>query len=106
MVEEAKAPLVVLHDAVVRREGREILHVDDFTLDQGENIALIGPNGAGKSTFIHLITREVFPLWREDPPVVFKGQGTGYARKRSRNASESFPRRCKARSRSICPSLK
>lgn len=74
MVEEAKAPLVVLRDAVVRREGREILHVDDFTLDQGENIALIGPNGAGKSTFIHLITREVFPLWREHPPVVFKGR--------------------------------
>lgn len=74
MVEEAKAPLVVLHDAVVRREGREILHVDDFTLNQGENIALIGPNGAGKSTFIHLITREVFPLWREHPPVVFKGR--------------------------------
>lgn len=66
-------PLITLHDAVVRRDGREILHIDDFSLDQGENLALIGPNGAGKSTFIHLITREVFPLWREQPPVLFKG---------------------------------
>lgn len=66
--------LITLHDAVVRRDGREILHIDDFSLDQGENLALIGPNGAGKSTFIHLITREVFPLWREQPPVLFKGR--------------------------------
>lgn len=97
MVEEAKAPLVVLRDAVVRREGREILHVDDFTLDQGENIALIGPNGAGKSTFIHLITREVFPLWREHPRR-FQGAGTGYARRdqempRSRFLDDAEPDR-------------
>ncbi len=68
------SPLIELHDAVVRREGKEILHIDDFTLNQGENIALIGPNGAGKSTFIHLITREVFPLHRDVPPVLFKGK--------------------------------
>lgn len=68
-----KAPLVTLHDAVVRREGKEILHVDNFVLQQGESIALIGPNGSGKSTFIQLITREVFPLHRDIPPVLFKG---------------------------------
>ncbi len=68
------APLIELHDAVVRREGKEILHIEDFTLNQGENIALIGPNGAGKSTFIHLVTREVFPLYRDIPPVLFKGK--------------------------------
>lgn len=67
-------PLIVLHDAVVRRQGKEILHIDDFTLNQGESIALIGPNGAGKSTFIQLITREVFPLYRDEPPVLFKGK--------------------------------
>lgn len=67
------APLITLHDAVVRREGKEILHVDDFVLPQGESIALIGPNGSGKSTFIQLITREVFPLYRDIPPVLFKG---------------------------------
>ncbi len=72
---QAKAsPLIELHDSVVRREGKEILRIDDFTLNQGENIALIGPNGAGKSTFIHLVTREVFPLHRDVPPVLFKGK--------------------------------
>lgn len=71
---DTQAPLIVLHDAVVRRQGKEILHIDDFTLNQGESIALIGPNGAGKSTFIQLITREVFPLYRDHPPVLFKGK--------------------------------
>ncbi len=72
-METKASPLIELHDAVVRRKGKEILHIDDFTLAQGENIALIGPNGAGKSTFIHLITREAFPLHRDIPPVLFKG---------------------------------
>jgi len=67
------APLLQLHDAVVRRKGKAILDIDEFTLQQGENMAILGPNGAGKSTFIQLITREVFPLYREEPPVVFKG---------------------------------
>ena len=71
---KTKPPLIELHDAVVRRKGKEILNVGDFTLQQGESIALIGPNGAGKSTFIHLITREVFPLHRDEPPVLFKGK--------------------------------
>lgn len=67
------APLVELHDARVRRAGREILRVEDFTLAEGESVALLGPNGSGKSTFIQLITREVHPLYRDRPPVLFRG---------------------------------
>ena len=66
--------LITLHNAIVRRNGKDILSIDDFNLEQGESIALIGPNGAGKSTFINLITREVFPLYRDHPPVLFKGK--------------------------------
>lgn len=69
-----EVPLFRIHDAAVRRDGKIILHVDDFTLREGENIALLGPNGAGKSTFIQLLTREVMPLHRDEPPVVFRGQ--------------------------------
>lgn len=67
-------PLFAIHDAVVQRSGRTILHVEDFALEEGEHVALLGPNGAGKSTFIQLLTREVFPLYREDAPVKFRGQ--------------------------------
>lgn len=67
-------PLFQIHDASVVRAGTTILHVGDFSLAEGEHVALLGPNGAGKSTFIQLLTREVFPLWREEPPVLFRGQ--------------------------------
>lgn len=69
----AAAPLFELHDAEVVRASKTILHVDEFHLGLGENIAIIGPNGAGKSTFVKLITREVMPLYRDEPPVSFMG---------------------------------
>lgn len=37
-------------------------------------IALLGPNGSGKSTFVKLVTREMLPLHRDEPPVFFKGR--------------------------------
>ena len=54
--------------------GKDILAVPSFALAEGESMALLGPNGAGKSTFVKLITREVFPLHRDMPPVVFRGK--------------------------------
>lgn len=62
-----------LHDATVVRAGKPILEIDDFSVALGENLALLGPNGSGKSTFIRLITREILPLYREEPPVLFLG---------------------------------
>ena len=35
---------------------------------------VVGIPNVGKSTFINLITREVFPLYRDHPPVLFKGK--------------------------------
>lgn len=66
--------LLQLKDAQVRRDGKIILRVDDLCISEGESLAIIGPNGAGKSTFVGLVTREIFPLHRDDPPVVFRGQ--------------------------------
>ena len=69
-----KQPLLIqLHDAEVRRSGKTILAIDDFSLAQGQSIALLGPNGSGKSTFVKLITREIVPLYRDQPPVLFHG---------------------------------
>lgn len=65
--------LLEIHDAEVRRNGRAILHVDNFEMDEGESVAIVGPNGSGKSTFVGLLTRDVHPLHRERPPVVFRG---------------------------------
>lgn len=71
---EGTPPLFSLRDAQVVRAGKTILSVDRFDLAEGEHVALLGPNGAGKSTFIQLLTREIFPLYREEPPVRFRGQ--------------------------------
>lgn len=65
--------LLRLYDAVVRRAGRAILSVDELSIGSGESVAILGPNGSGKSTLVRLITREVLPLYRDEPPVLFKG---------------------------------
>ena len=65
--------LLRLHDAQVRRDGNIILDVDDLVIEEGEHVAILGPNGSGKSTLIKLLTREHLPLWKEEPPVVFRG---------------------------------
>lgn len=66
--------LLRLHNAQVRREGRIIFDIPSFVVREGERLAVLGPNGAGKSTLIKLLTREMMPLWREEPPVLFRGE--------------------------------
>lgn len=68
------APLFQLNDVTVRRAGKDILRVPSLVLEEGESLAVLGPNGSGKSTFVNLLTREVLPLFREEPPVLFRGQ--------------------------------
>lgn len=65
--------LLRLHNAQVKRDGRIILDIEDFVVTEGERVCVLGPNGAGKSTLIKLLTREMMPLWREEPPVLFRG---------------------------------
>ena len=36
-----EAPLIQLNDAIVRRDGKNILEVDSFVLRSGENLSLI-----------------------------------------------------------------
>lgn len=67
-------PFFELHNAVVQRAGAPILSIESFELAEGEHLALLGPNGSGKSTFVKLITREVLPLHRDEPPVRFRGR--------------------------------
>ena len=66
-------PLFSLSDAVVRRNGKIILHVDELTIAEGETVAVLGPNGSGKSTLIRLLTREIHPMHRDEAPLRFRG---------------------------------
>ena len=69
-----RPPLLELSGAVVVRDGRAILSVDEFRIAEGERLVVLGPNGAGKSTLIKLLTKEVLPLWADPPPVRFLGE--------------------------------
>ena len=60
------SPLLDFHNLRVMRGQRIVL--DDFSLriEADEHVAILGPNGCGKSTLIKTITRECYPVARED----------------------------------------
>lgn len=48
-------PVIDMTDVVVRRGGRQVLHIDALRVLPGELVAVVGPNGAGKSTLLQVI---------------------------------------------------
>jgi iron complex transport system ATP-binding protein len=73
MAMESK-PLLELKNICVMRGQTPAL--DDFTLRIGadEHVAILGPNGCGKSTLIKTITRECYPVAREDSAMTILGE--------------------------------
>ncbi|MCC6293426.1 MAG: ATP-binding cassette domain-containing protein [Bryobacterales bacterium] len=67
-------PLLELEHVSVMRGERLVL--DDFSLrlERGQHTAILGPNGCGKSTLIKMLTRELYPLYREGTRVRILGQ--------------------------------
>jgi iron complex transport system ATP-binding protein len=58
-----------------------VVRGDNLALDRlslrivvGEHVCILGPNGCGKSTLIRTITRENYPLVREDASMTILGQ--------------------------------
>lgn len=74
MMIEAKFPLLEFRSIQVMR-GQKIV-LDDFNLriEADEHVAILGPNGCGKSTLIKTITRECYPVARDESSMAILGQ--------------------------------
>lgn len=49
------SPAIVLSQAMLKRNDRQVLDHVDLTVARGEIVTIIGPNGAGKSTLIRVL---------------------------------------------------
>ena len=76
METHSKPSLLDFRNLEVRR-GQKIA-LENFSLRIGvdEHVAILGPNGCGKSTLIKTITRECYPVVREDSSLRLFGQET------------------------------
>ena len=65
--------LISMHGAWLSFSDAPLLDNAELHIEDNERVCLVGRNGAGKSTFIKLITREILPLYQDEPPVLFRG---------------------------------
>jgi iron complex transport system ATP-binding protein len=68
------APLVELQNVSVARGDNLGLDRLSLRIDQGEHLCILGPNGCGKSTLIKTLTRECYPIAREDSAMKILGR--------------------------------
>jgi len=68
-------PLLEMSRVTVMRGNRAALEDISLYIEQGEHVCILGPNGCGKSTLIKTITRECYPLAREDSSMAILGRG-------------------------------
>jgi iron complex transport system ATP-binding protein len=67
-------PLLEFENITVMAGNAALIDSLSVTIHEGEHVAILGPNGSGKSSFIKTITREYYPLRRDDG-VVFRLRG-------------------------------
>jgi iron complex transport system ATP-binding protein len=73
-IDPQQPPLLELSNVTVMRGARTALHDVTLRIAAGEHVCILGPNGCGKSTLIKTITRECYPLAREDSRIAIFGK--------------------------------
>jgi iron complex transport system ATP-binding protein len=67
-------PEAATSDALLTPTPRAALDSVTLRIEAGEHVCILGPNGCGKSTLIKTITRECYPLAREDSSISILGR--------------------------------
>ena len=73
MKNEALPLLEMKNVSVMRGENRALDRLS-LRIEAGEHVCILGPNGSGKSTLIKTITRECYPLVRDDSSMTILGR--------------------------------
>src|SRR6476646_11607378 len=68
--------LLDLQNISVMRGEKVVLEDFNLVIRGDEHVAILGPNGCGKSTLIKTITRECYPVARDDSSMTILGQET------------------------------
>jgi iron complex transport system ATP-binding protein len=58
--------MIDIHNVSAYLHDTQVFKSLNLYIKAGEKIAILGPNGAGKSTLLKLITREIYPIVRDD----------------------------------------
>jgi iron complex transport system ATP-binding protein len=67
-------PLLEMKNVSVTRGENRALDRLSLRIEVGEHVCILGPNGSGKSTLIKTITRECYPLVRDDSSMAILGR--------------------------------
>jgi iron complex transport system ATP-binding protein len=70
------APLIDIRNATIYRGNTKVFENLTLCIDQHEPAVILGPNGSGKTTLLKVITRELYPVRREDSWVRILGRET------------------------------
>jgi iron complex transport system ATP-binding protein len=60
-------PLIDFQNVTLKRSERIVLDSITLSIAAGEHAAIIGPNGSGKSSLIKAITRDLYPIQKDEP---------------------------------------
>src|ERR1700686_2645140 len=71
---DTAVPLLELRNVSVVRGDNLALDRVSLRIEQGEHLCILGPNGCGKSTLIKTLTRECYPISREESSIRILGR--------------------------------